>query len=52
MTLLDYHASASFQYQDAELQDILKNGLAFRLERVHIPGTDVNLYCDTSTPRP
>ena len=24
----------------------------FRLERVHISGTDVNLYCDTSTPQP
>jgi hypothetical protein len=54
MTLLDYHALASSQYQDAALQDIVKNGSALRLERVHIPGTGVNLNCDTSTlqPRP
>ena len=32
-----YHAPASFQ--DAELQDILKNGSALRLERVYISGT-------------
>jgi hypothetical protein len=42
----------SSQDQDAELQNILKTGLALRLERVHIPGTDVRLYCDTSTPQP
>jgi len=54
MTRLDYGALASSQNQDAELQDILNGGSAFRLERVHIPGTDVTLYCDTSTllPRP
>jgi cleavage and polyadenylation specificity factor subunit 1 len=32
--------------------DILKRGSALRLERVNIPGTDVTLYCDTSTPQP
>jgi len=52
MTPLDYHVLANSQDQDAELQDILKNGTALRLERVHITGTDVNLYCDTSTPKP
>jgi len=50
MTPLDYHASS--QDQDAELQGILKNGSALRLERVHITGTDVILYYDTSTPQP
>ena len=50
-TPLDYHALASSQDQDAELQDVLINGSALRLERVHIPGTDVNIYCDTSTPQ-
>jgi len=49
---LDYSALASSQGQDAELQDILKNGSVLRLERVHIPGTDVNIYCDMSTPQP
>jgi len=52
MTPLDYHALASSQDQDVELQDILKNGSTLLLERVHITGTDVNLYCDTSTPKP
>jgi hypothetical protein len=51
-TPLDYHALASSQNHDAELQDILKNGSALRLERMHIPGTDVRLYCDTSSPQP
>ena len=52
MTPLDYHAVASSQDEDVELQDILKHGSALRLERVHIPGMDVNIYCDTSTPQP
>jgi hypothetical protein len=43
MTPLDYHALANSDVQDAELQDILKNGSALRLERVPIPGTDVTL---------
>ena len=51
-TPLDYHSLVSSQDQDAELQNILKNGSVFRLERIHIPGTDVNLYSDTSTPQP
>ena len=51
-TPLDYHALASSQDQEAELQDVLKRGSAFRLERVHIPGTYVNIYCETSTPQP
>ena len=49
---LDCQALASSQDQDAELQDKLKNDSALRLERIHIPGTDVNLYCDTSTQQP
>ena len=52
MTPLDYHNLASSQDQEVELQDILKNGLAHQLEWVHIPGTDINLYCATSTPQP
>jgi cleavage and polyadenylation specificity factor subunit 1 len=33
-TPLDYHALASSQERDAELQDILKHGSALQLERV------------------
>jgi cleavage and polyadenylation specificity factor subunit 1 len=52
MTPIDYHALASSQEQDEELRDILQNGAALQLERVPIPGMDVNLYCETSTPQP
>jgi len=51
-TPLDYLALSSSQDQVAELQDVLKNGSAPRLERVHIPGTDAKIYCDTSIPQP
>jgi hypothetical protein len=44
MTSFDYHALASSRDHDAKLHDILKNGSALRLERVHMPGMDVNLY--------
>jgi cleavage and polyadenylation specificity factor subunit 1 len=49
MSPLDYPVLARFQDQDAELKDILNHGSTLRLERVHIPGTDVSLYCNTST---
>jgi len=52
MMPLDYHALASSQDQDAELQDMLKHVLALQLEQVHIPGMDVNIYCNTSTAQP
>jgi hypothetical protein len=52
VTPIDYHALVCSQEQDADLQDILKNGSALRLERVPIPRTDVNLYFDTSYPQP
>ena len=43
MTPLEYHALERSQDQDAELQDIMKNGSALRLARMHIPGADVNI---------
>jgi hypothetical protein len=39
ITPLDYHALASSQDQYAELQDILQNGSALRLARVHVTVT-------------
>ena len=51
-TPLDYNAFTSSQDHDAELQFVPKNGSALRLERMHIPGTDVNIYWDTSIPQP
>jgi len=52
MSPLDYPALARSQDQDAELKGFLNHGSALRLERVHIPGTDVSLYCGTSTSQP
>ena len=49
MMPFDYHALLSSQDQNTELQDILKHGSALQLERVHIPRTAVNIYCDTFT---
>jgi hypothetical protein len=43
MTPLDYQALASSQDQDAELQDVLQNSSALRLEHMPIPATDVIL---------
>ena len=42
----------STKVQSVLPHDILKNGSALRLDRIHIPGTDVNLYYDTSTQQP
>uniref|UniRef100_A0A5S6QC46 RNA-directed DNA polymerase n=1 Tax=Trichuris muris TaxID=70415 RepID=A0A5S6QC46_TRIMR len=49
---LDYTALAQSQENDAELQNLLAQGSSLRLQQVPIPGADVNLYCDMSTPRP
>jgi hypothetical protein len=51
MMPIDYHALVSCHDQNVQLQDILKNGSALQSERVAIPRTDVNLYCDISTPQ-
>jgi hypothetical protein len=40
------------QATDAELANILHGTTALRLEKIHFPGTDVTLQCDTSTNRP
>ena len=50
---IDFEALARAQDDDAELRELLHNDKsALRLERVPVPGSDVQLYCDTSTPRP
>lgn len=53
-TAVDFQQLAQSQETDAELQDLLQQGSSLRLEKVQIPETTVNLYCDTSTssPRP
>lgn len=52
---IDFVKLAQQQAIDPELGDLLKNnGHSLRLEKVKIPGTHTELYCDTTsaTPRP
>lgn len=51
---IDYPTLAKAQVADPELQGLLKEGTSLRLQKVMIPGTRVDVYCDvsTSTPRP
>lgn len=43
---------AASQEQDTELQELLNSNTSLKLERVNIPGSDVQLFCDVSTSRP
>ena len=47
-TLLDYDAIATDQLIDHELQELQQNP-SLQLEKVNIPGTEVELYADVST---
>ena len=49
-----HEALAAAQGNDYELRTLLVSTTALQLERILIPGTSVELYCDTSsgTPRP
>ncbi|GBP51089.1 Transposon Tf2-6 polyprotein [Eumeta japonica] len=38
------------QESDPELEQILKDGSALQLQKIHVPGTKTDLYCDFSTP--
>lgn len=50
---LDYQSLAQEQQDDAELQDLLKNGSSLTLEKVKLQEYDCEVYCDvTVTPRP
>lgn len=40
---------AQAQQEDPELQLLLQNSTSLRLSKVTLPGTDLELYCDTST---
>lgn len=46
---VDFTQLARRQEEDIELSDLLRNGSALKLEKIQIPGTDLYLYCDTST---
>lgn len=49
---IDFRALAQSQENDAELRDLLNHDSALQLQRVPVPGSDVFLYCGTSTARP
>ncbi|GBP75971.1 Uncharacterized protein K02A2.6 [Eumeta japonica] len=42
--------TANAQESDPELEQILKDGSALQLQKIHVPGTKTDLYCDFSTP--
>lgn len=46
--LLDYAAIAADQVGDTELQQLMENP-ALSIKKIHLPGTQVDLYADTST---
>lgn len=45
----NYQALAESQHEDEEFNRVLQKDTGLNLERVQIPGTDILLYCDTST---
>jgi cleavage and polyadenylation specificity factor subunit 1 len=47
-----YEALAAAQNRDEELRTLLAANNALRLEKQHIPGTTVSIYCDTSVGKP
>jgi cleavage and polyadenylation specificity factor subunit 1 len=47
-----HDALAAYQADDNELQTLLVANTALRLEKLLIPGTTVELYCDTSAGKP
>lgn len=51
---IDYQALARCQDTDPELQALLESGSSLRLEKVRIPDTDIEVYCDVNItpPRP
>jgi cleavage and polyadenylation specificity factor subunit 1 len=51
-TLVSPEALAEAQVGDAELATLLQGNTALRLENIPVPGSEVALHCDTSTPRP
>lgn len=48
---VDLSDIAKAQETDSELEE-LKNSSSLKLQKVHVPGSDVSLICDTSTKQP
>jgi cleavage and polyadenylation specificity factor subunit 1 len=48
-TVLDYTAIAQAQNTDKELQELMQSDTSLKFQKMVVPGTDVQLVCDTST---
>ncbi|GBP63197.1 hypothetical protein EVAR_102361_1 [Eumeta japonica] len=48
--IADFVKLANAQQSDPELKQILKNGCVLQLQKIHVPGTKTDLYCNFSTP--
>jgi len=46
------HGALDAAHEDDELRTLLVSTTALQLERILIPGTSVDLYCDTSSGKP
>lgn len=51
-TTVDMKELAKVQISDRELQKYRERDTALKLERLPIPGTDIEIYCDTTIPKP
>lgn len=49
---IDFTSLAQSQQQDDELRQLLQSDTSLRLQKVPIPGTTTELFCDTSSDRP
>lgn len=51
---IDYSKLAKLQESDPELQTLCRDDTSIRLEKLRIPGVNMDVYCDvsTDTPRP
>lgn len=47
---IDYAALAASQQEDDELKTLLRKGSGLLLKQVRMPGSDVAVFCDMSTP--
>ncbi|GBP03692.1 hypothetical protein EVAR_2432_1 [Eumeta japonica] len=50
VNVVDFVKLANAQESDPELKQILKDGSALQLQKIHLPGTKTRLYCDFSAP--
>ncbi|CAK1592460.1 unnamed protein product [Parnassius mnemosyne] len=48
----DFTDLALSQRDDEELQKLISDGTSLKLEKVLLPGTDITIFCDTSTGQP